>query len=219
MLRLYDNARASASCRVRIALNLKGLAYETVPVSLAAGEQHGAAYRAVNPQGIVPSLETGTGEEGEGGILTQSLAILEWLEEAYPRPPLLPAAPLDRARVRALAAAVAMEIHPIQSLRVRTYLREGLEMAEEGVAAWMRHWIGAGLADVQALAARAPVQGRYCYGDAVTLADVMLVPQMANARRFGCDLAGLDRLVAIDAALRALPAVARALDPSAPARQ
>jgi maleylacetoacetate isomerase len=204
MLTLYDDRRASAPYRIRIALNFKNLPYESVLISLAEGEQRTPAYRAINPQGVVPALETGH------GILTQSLAILEWLEEAYPTPSLLPGSSVDRARIRALCAVIAADVHPLQSLRVRAHLTGGLNLPPDEVSAWLKYWIEAGLADFQTLLTRAPVQGRFCYGDQVSLADVMLVPQMSNARRFGCDLDHLQHLVAVDAALQSLPAFQKA---------
>lgn len=201
-LALYDYARSSAAYRVRIALALKGLAAETVPIHLTegGGHQHGAAYRAVNPQGLVPALRAGR------GVLTQSLAIIEYIDEVSPAPPLLPADPFARAQVRALALAIACDIHPIQNLRVLNYLRGPLAQPEDAVQAWARHWIETGLAAVQAMIERTAPAGRYCWGDAVSLADVVLAPQMVNARRFTCDLSGLGRLTAIDAELRRLPA-------------
>lgn len=204
MLRLYDYWRSSAAYRVRIALALKGLEAQAVPIHLLkdGGEHHGPAYARVNPQQLVPALEAG------GTILTQSLAIVEYLDEAHPAPALLPGTAEDRARIRAMALAVAADVHPLQNLRVLNYLRGPLRQPEEAVQAWARHWIDVGLGALAALIERAPRQGRYCYGDAVTLADVALAPQMVNARRFGCELARLPRLVEIDRALHALAAFA-----------
>ena len=209
-MRLYGYFRSSAAYRVRIALNLKGLAHETVAVHLLrdGGEQHQPAYRALNPQGLVPSLAT------DGAVLTQSLAIIEYLEEIRPEPRLLPGTPLDRARIRALALAVAADLHPLNNLRVLAYLRDALGQTEEGVGRWYRHWIAIGLTALEAMVAGDRRTGAFCQGDQPTLADVCLVPQLANARRFAADLAGYPTLVAIDARCRALPAF-RAAAPEA----
>lgn len=204
MLKLYEDIRASAAHRVRIALHFKGIAYERVLIALANGDQKTAGYLAVNPQGVVPSLEA------SGDVFTQSLAILEWLEETCPRPALLPGTAGDRARIRAMALAVAADIHPVQSLRIRTYLEREKGWSEGEVCAWLCHWIAVGLGDLQILVERSGASGRYCYGDEVTLADVVLVPQLVNARRFGCDLEPFDRLLAIDEALSRLSAFAAA---------
>lgn len=205
MLELYDYIRSSAAYRVRIALALKNLAATKNEVHLVkdGGAQHGPAYKKINPQGLVPSLTV------DGVTLTQSPAIIEYLEERYPDPPLLPKDPVHRAYVRAMTMAIAADIHPIQNLRVLNYLRKELAQPEETVLAWARHWITTGLAGLEALVDRAPVQGLYCFGETVTMADVFLAPQMVNARRYGCDLAGVPRLREIDARLRALPAFAQ----------
>lgn len=205
MFELYDYVRSSAAYRVRIALALKGLAATKIEIHLLrdGGVHHSAAYKAINPQELVPSLSVGE------ATLTQSLAIIEYLEDLYPDPPVLPANPVHRAMVRAMALAVAADIHPIQNLRVLNYLRKELAQPEERVMAWARHWIDTGLGALEAMVLRAPVQGAYCFGDTVTLADICLAPQMVNARRYGCDLSHVPRLVAIDAALRALPAFAQ----------
>lgn len=204
MLELYDYQRSSAAYRVRIALALKGLNATKREVHLVndGGQQHGAAYRAVNPQGLVPSLSI------DGATLTQSVAIIEYLDERYPEPALLPKDLTHRAYVRAMVLAVAADIHPIQNLRVLNYLRKDLAQPEENVMAWARHWIETGLAGLETLVARSPVQGAYCFGDAVTIADICLAPQMVNARRFKANLSGVPRLAEIDARLRALPAFA-----------
>ncbi|RME67382.1 MAG: maleylacetoacetate isomerase [Alphaproteobacteria bacterium] len=211
MITLYDYWRSSAAYRVRIALNLKGLAYRQQQVHLLkdGGEQHGDAYRRVNPQALVPALDA------DGALLTQSLAIVEYLDDLYPSPPLLPSDPAAKARVRAMALALAADTHPLQNLRVLNYLRQELQIGDEGVARWSRHWIAAGLGALEAMVARAVSEGRYCHGDTVTMADVVLVPQLYNARRFGCDLTPYARLRAIDDALQHLDAFARA----APERQ
>jgi maleylacetoacetate isomerase len=210
-VRLYGYFRSSAVYRVRIALNLKGLAYDTVPVHLlrGGGEQRQPDYLARNPQGLVPALEV----EG-GAVLTQSLAIIEYLDEIRPDPPLLPGTPLDRARIRAMALAVAAEIHPLNNLRVLDRLRRELGQGEAAVRAWYRHWVETGLAALEQLVLRGP-GGGFCHGGGPTLADCCLVPQIANARRFDCDLGRCPTLVAIDARCRELPAFAAA----APERQ
>lgn len=204
MAELYDYVRSSAAYRVRIALALKNVAATKKEVHLIkdGGEQYGAAYKAINPQALVPSLAI------DGVTLTQSLAIIEYLDERYPAPPLLPADPAHRAYVRAMTLAIAADIHPIQNLRVLNYLRRELGQPEEQVLTWARHWIVTGFTALEELVARAPVQGRYCFGDTLCLADVCLAPQMVNARRFGADLSGAPRLQEIDARLRELPAFA-----------
>lgn len=186
MLTLYSYFRSSASYRLRIALALKGLAHETVPVHLlkGGGEQHQAAYRAVNPAGLVPVLQDGD------TVLTQSLAIMEYLDEAYPASPLLPSGALDRARVRALALTIACDIHPLGNLRVLNYVGDTLGAGEEGRKTWASHWIALGFEAFEEMLARpgAPT-GQFCHGDTPGMADCCLVPQVFNARRFGLDLA------------------------------
>ena len=212
MLRLYDFWRSSAAYRVRIALNLKGLDYDSVPIHLVkdGGAQHTAAFRRINPQELVPALEV------DGDVLTQSLAIIEYLDEIYPDPAILPRRPDDRARVRAMALSIAADIHPIQNLRVLDYLRQELKQAEGPVQQWARHWIELGLIALSDLIDRAPGRGRYCYGDSVTVADVMLVPQLANARRFGCDLGKIGKLVEVERALLQIPAFHKAAPENQP---
>jgi maleylacetoacetate isomerase len=204
-LRFFGYFRSSASYRCRIAFNLKGVAPTLVPVHLrrGGGEHLHPDYVAVNPQRLVPALEV------DGTALTQSLAIIEWLEETHPAPPLLPRDPVARAQVRAFALAIAAEIHPLNNLRVLAYLKGPLGHDQATVDQWYRHWVGEGLLACEALLARNR-QGRFCFGDAPGLADICLVPQMHNARRFGCDLSAVPRLAAIDAALAALPAFAAA---------
>ncbi len=203
-LRLFSYWRSSASFRVRIALELKGLAYEIVPVNLIAdgGRQHDPAYRARNPQGLVPTLEV------DGRPLGQSLAIIEWLEETVPQPPLLPADPWQRARVRAFALAIACEIAPLSNLAVRRYLAEELGRDEAGQLAWHRRWGEAGLSACEAMIANEP--GPFCFGERPSLADCVLVPQLYNARRYGIPLEPFARLRQADSAMRALEAVRRA---------
>jgi maleylacetoacetate isomerase len=180
-VKLYTYFRSSAAFRVRIALNLKGLAYEPAFVHLGKGEHRQPAYAAVNPQGLLPALEV------DGALLAQSIAIMEYLEEAHPQPPLLPKHPLGRARVRSLSLLVACEIHPLNNPRVLKYVKNTLGHSQEEVDAWYRHWIADGLAKLQAELARIGT-GRHCHGDAPSMADCCLVPQVFNARRFECDL-------------------------------
>jgi maleylacetoacetate isomerase len=201
-MKLYSYFRSSAAYRVRIALAWKGLAPELAAVHLVRGEQQQEAYRRKNPQGLVPALEL-----DDGTVLTQSLAILEYLEETHPEPPLLPRAPLERARVRSLALVVACEVHPLNNVRVLAYLTATVGASEEQKLAWYRHWVGLGLEALEARVAGA--SGRFCHGDAPTLADVCLMPQLYNARRFGCDLTGVPTLVRIEEECLALPAFDR----------
>lgn len=208
-MKLYGFFRSSAAYRVRIALNLKGLEWEHVGVHLRRNEQSAPQYRELNPQGLVPTLV-----DGEHAI-TQSLAICEYLEERYPQPPLLPPEPVDRARVRALALAVACEIHPLNNLRVLNYLTGTLGLDEEAKLAWYRHWVAVGLEALETALAADPRTGRYCHGETPTLADVCLVPQVANAVRFECDLDPYPTVRRIDEACLTLPAFERAQ----PARQ
>lgn len=204
-MKLYTFFRSSASYRVRIALNLKGLAYQQVPIHLrrGGGEQFSAAYRAINPQELVPALED------DGKIFTQSLAIIEYLEEKYPKPALLPSDPAGRAIVRGMALSIACEVHPIQNLRVLNYLKANCNQTDEQVNRWARHWIDLGLSALEQSIVRRG-GGTFCYGETPTLADVCLVPQLGNARRFGCDLARYPTLLAIEKNCAALPAFASA---------
>jgi maleylpyruvate isomerase len=206
IMKLYNFFRSSASYRVRIALNLKGIAYDYQPIHLRrdGGEQYTLQYKALNPQSLIPALED------DGRVLTQSLAIIEYLEEKYPTPPLLPRGPADRATVRAMALAVACEIHPLQNLRVLNYLKNTLHHSEEDTQAWCRHWIEAGLSALEQLVVAVPEHSNFCFGDTPTMADLCLVPQLYNARRFGCDLSLFPTLVEIDETCRALPAFAKA---------
>lgn len=201
-MRLHGYFRSSAAWRVRIALNLKGLRPGQAFHHLRHGGQRAPDYLRLNPQGLVPALET-----GEGTVLTQSLAICEWLEEGWPEPPLLPSGRDARARVRAFAQVIACDTHPVQNLKVLARLR-GLGLPEEEVTAWARWAIGEGLAACEALIRGEP--GPFCFGAAPTLADIALVPQLGNARRFRCDLTALPRLLAAEAACNALPAFAEA---------
>jgi maleylacetoacetate isomerase len=210
-LRLYSYWRSSASYRVRIALELKGLSYEYVPVHLlqGGGEQFSPAYRALNPQARVPALESAD------GVLTQSMAIMEWLEERYPDPPLLPRTPRLRARTRALAQILIADVQPLQNQSVTSYLQRELRLDAAALAAWLREWISRGLGAFEELLGQEPSSGACCVGEVPTLADVCLVPQCASARRFGVDPAGYPRVARIEQACNAIAAFQRA----APARQ
>ena len=181
-MKLYTFFRGSSPFRVRIALNLKGLAYESSSVHLAKGEQRQPAYSAVNPQSLVPALVL-----DDGHVLTQSLAIIEYLDETYPKPRLIPADPLGRARVRALSLIVACEIHPLNNARTLAHLRKGMKQTEDEVNAWYRHWVADGLAKVESSLTHFAGTGKFCHGDAPTMADCCLVPQVFNAKRFECD--------------------------------
>jgi maleylacetoacetate isomerase len=210
-MKLYTYFRSSAAYRVRIALNLKSLAYDSVPVHLTrgGGEQLAPGYRKLNPQALVPVLQDG------GRVLTQSLAIIEYLDEIHPRTPLLPGDPGARARVRALALAVACDIHPLNNLRVLNYLTGPMGLTDEARQTWYRHWIAEGLSALEATLAGDRDTGKFCHGDTPGLADCCLVPQMANARRFKCDVAPYPTLQRIESNCQALDAFQRA----APDRQ
>jgi len=182
VMKLYGYFRSSAAFRVRIALNLKQLKYETAPIHLRRNDQSAADYLAVNPQGLVPTLEDG------GLTLIQSLAIIEYLDETYPEPPLFPSSAADRARVRALAQIVACDIHPINNLRVLRYLTHSLRHDEAAIAAWYNHWIDAGFQALEKLLAEDPRTGGFCHGETPSFADVALVPQVVNAERYRLDL-------------------------------
>ena len=199
---LHDYARSSAAYRVRIALNLKGIEYDSRPVDLVAGDQHSDAYRALNPLGLVPMLEI------DGLRLTQSLAIMVYLDQRYADPPLMPTDPGDGAHVRAMALAIACEIHPINNLRVRKYLGGELGLDKAAVDAWYAHWIVEGFNALEAMAAAKA--GAFLFGDAPTLADVCLVPQMYNARRFDVPVDAYPTLVRADENATRLDAFARA---------
>jgi maleylacetoacetate isomerase len=202
-VKLFTYFRSSAAWRVRIALHLKGVAWEPAFVHLLkdGGEQHGAAFRATNKLGLVPALETDAGD-----VLTQSLAIIEWLEETHPAPPLLPADPVSRARVRAFALAIACDIHPLDNLRVLRYLKRDLGQPQPAIDAWYRHWIAAGLPALEAALARQGDGGPWCFGPEPGLADVVLIPQLANARRLDCPLGDFPLLLRAEAAASGHPA-------------
>jgi maleylpyruvate isomerase len=202
-VKLYSYFRSSAAYRVRIAFNLKGLSYETVPIHLQkeGGQQLKPDYRAVNPQMRVPTLKLDSGE-----LLTQSLAIIEYLDEVHPQPALLPRDPVDRAKVRALAQLIACDIHPINNLAPLRYLKNELGQDQAKIDAWYHHWVLAGFDALEAMVQPGP----YAFGVDVTLADICLVPQVANARRLKVPLERFPKLVAIDAACAALPAFQKA---------
>ncbi len=208
-MKLYGAALSSAAFRVRIALNLKGLAHEHAFVDLRRDQQATAEYLAVNPQGLVPALVDGE------VVLTQSMAILEYLEERWPQPPLLPATPAERARVRALVLAVACEIHPLNNLRVLNYLTDDLGLDKAARIQWYQHWIATGLTALEALTAGQPATAAFCHGAAPTLADVCLVPQIFNAKRYRCPLDTYPTLMAIFDNCLSLPA----FDQAQPAKQ
>lgn len=201
-LTLYSYFRSSAAYRVRIVLGLKGLDYTQIPVHLVrnGGEQHAADYIAINPQGLVPSLQH------DDAVLTQSTAICEYIDEVWPEPTLLPRAPLQRAYVRSVMAAIACEIHPINNLRVLDYLTGRLGVSEEQKLAWYSHWVIEGFRAIEQLIESHRYAGRYCCGDTLSLADAFLVPQIFNARRFKIDLQPFPRLTVIDQACAELPA-------------
>jgi maleylpyruvate isomerase len=205
-MKLYTFFRSSASYRARIALNLKGLDYEQIPIHLrrGGGEQFSATYKAINPQALVPALED------QGRTVTQSLAIIEYLEERYPKPPLLPADPADRAWVRSMALIIACEVHPIQNLRVLNYLKNEHKQSDDAVNNWARHWINLGLSALDQMVLRGAQPAKFCAGDVPTVADICLVPQLANARRFGCDLSRFPTLLRIESHCAGLPAFANA---------
>jgi len=196
-VKLYSYWQSSASFRVRIALNLKGIKVETVPINLLKAEQRTEAYRKIHPQGLVPALADGE------HVLTQSLAIIEYLEEKYPMPPLLPLAPAERARVRAIAQGMACEVAPLGNLRVRKFVHQHYSAPENE---WVRHWNELGLAEIETLLTNHPQTGTFCHGATPTLADCVLVPQLFVARRFGCDTSTFPTLTRIDAACMQLPA-------------
>lgn len=211
-MKLYTYFRSSAAYRVRIALNLKGLPYDTEPVHLLkdGGQQNASSYRSRSPLGTVPCLVT-----DDGFNLTQSLAIIEYLEETFPGTALLPARPLDRARVRALAQTISCDIHPINNLRVLNFLGQQFELSAEDKSRWYRHWVNEGLLAVERMLAADPRTGRFCHGDTPGLADCCLVPQVFNARRFDCSL---DQMPTI----RRIHEACESLDPfraAAPANQ
>jgi maleylpyruvate isomerase len=198
-MKLYSYFRSSAAYRTRIALNLKGVAFETLSIHLTrnGGEQHGAEFQAVNPQKRVPALALDSGD-----VLLQSLAIVEYLDEVYPDPPLLPEDPIERAHVRAVAQIIACDIHPLNNVGPLGYLRRAFKADRSAIEEWYQHWILTGFEAVEALIQPAP----YAFGRRVTLADICIVPQVANARRFNVPLSRFPGIVAADAAARKLSA-------------
>jgi maleylpyruvate isomerase len=200
-MRLYTYFRSSAAYRVRIALNLKGLGYDAVPVHLlrGGGEQLQDEYRKINPSGLVPTFQD------DWITLTQSMAILEYLEDEHPQVPLLPKDAVGRARVRELAQIVACDIHPVNNLRVLRYLKHDLELSEEAKSEWYRHWAAEGLAVMETLLARDPSAGPLCHGYLPTIADCFLVPQVYNAQRHGVDVSVYPNIARIYAACAKLP--------------
>lgn len=210
-MRLHNFFRSSTSVRVRAALNLKGLAYDYVPYSLRGGETRTPAYQRLNPQGLVPTLEL-----DDGATLSQSLAIIEWLEESHPEPPLLPADPNGRARVRALACMVACEIHPLNNLRVLLRLHDQFGADEAAQKAWFTHWVRVTFDALEVELSGRGVPGRFCHGDRPTLADLCLYAQVWNNRRFDIPLDPWPGIARVFAALDALPAFRDAAPPNQP---
>lgn len=212
-MELYNYFRSSASFRVRIALALKGLPYDYKPVHLLKNEQHAPDFTALSPGHLVPLLVDGE------HVIPQSLAIIEYLEETHPTPPLLPATPAERARVRGIALDIACEIHPLNNLRVLRYLVKQMGVSEEAKDTWYRHWVEEGLAAVEARLAGDPRTGRFCHGDAPGLADVLLVPQIFNARRLDCRLDHVPTVMRVFDACMALPAFERSQPSACPDAQ
>jgi maleylacetoacetate isomerase len=205
-VKLYTYFRSSAAYRVRIALNLKGVSYEAVPVNLLKGEQKAQSYREVNPQGRVPSLDLGA------TVLTQSPALLEYLDEVYPEPPLLPLGAVQRAKVRAVASIVACDIHPLNNSGTLAYLKNRFGQDQEAVNAWYGHWVREGFDTIERLIEPGP----YAFGNRVTLADLYIVPQVFNARRFDISLDAYPKIAAVDAACAGLEAFRNAAPGSQP---
>ena len=199
-LALYTYFRSSAAFRVSIALNLKGLKPEMHFVHLRKGEQHNEVYRRVNPLGLVPALVS------DGDVIGQSLAIMEYLDEIAPEPPLMPKNAKAKARVRQIALGVACDIHPIANLRVLQYLKNKLGAGEEALLEWQQHWISAGFAALERLLVNDPATGKFCHGDSPTIADICLIPQITNARRMTLDLKPYPTLLRIEEAAYQMPA-------------
>ncbi|MDD9719499.1 maleylacetoacetate isomerase [Sulfitobacter sp. PR48] len=207
---LHNYFRSSTSVRVRAALNLKGLSYDYVPLSLLKGEQASAEHLALNPSGLVPTLVT------PQGALPQSLAILEWLDEVHPEPPLLPADPWGRARVRSLSQIVALDIHPVNNLRILQHLEAEFGVDAAGKAAWFRKWAGAGMQALEARLAAEPETGKFCHGDTVGLADLCLYAQVLNNARFEVDMRNCPTILRIHDNCMAIPALEQATPPYQP---
>jgi maleylacetoacetate isomerase len=212
-LQLYTFFRSSAAYRVRIALNIKGLHFKTISKALGKGEHQQPEYLAINAQGLVPALVV------QDSVLTQSLAIIEYLDEEFPTPPLLPSESTARAHVRAMALAIACDIHPLNNLRVLNYLKRELKQDDPAVNDWYRHWVAEGFRPLEQSVQKYSSDGRYCFGTAVSIADVLLVPQMFNARRFEVDLSPYPKLVQISQHLESLPEFAAARPEAQPDAQ
>lgn len=208
-MKLYSAARSSASFRVRIALNLKGLSFDYLPIDLVHGDQFKDEFRSKNPAELVPLLDH------DGVLLNQSLAIIEYLNEKFPQPPLLPADPFERAYVRSIALGIACEIHPLNNLRVLRYLTKTLGVANDAKDAWYRHWVERGLGQIESQLTTSGKAGRYVLGDAVSLADIVIVPQIFNAQRFNADLSHVPTVMRIFDACMQLPS----FDAAQPSRQ
>lgn len=206
MLKLYDYFRSSAAFRVRIALNLKGLTYKSIPIHLVnhGGEHHSDAYSQLNPHQLVPCLDD------SGQILTQSLAIIEYLNDTHPTPPLLPVAPYHKALVRAFALSIAADLHPLNNLRVLKYLTTEFKISDEQKTKWYQHWVNKCFTGLETQLRQHNLAGAFCFGDHPSLADICLVPQMYNARRFNCDLSAFPTLVRIDEHCQTISAFANA---------
>jgi maleylacetoacetate isomerase len=201
VIKLYTYFRSSASYRVRIALNLKDLSYESIPVNIREAEQSASSYKAVNPQGLVPALEI------DGQVLSQSLAILEYVEECYPDPTLLPGTTMERAQIRALASHIVCDIHPLNNLRVLKYLTQTLQITDDAQKVWYHHWVHAGFAALEP-----QISGpRFCFLNQVSLADVVLIPQVYNALRFGVDLSAYPKIQKVYKHCMTLPAFQNAV--------
>jgi maleylacetoacetate isomerase len=199
-MKLYTYFRSTAAFRVRIALNIKGVAYESMPLHLRSGEHRTSEYLKVNPQGLIPALDD------DGVVISQSLAIIEYLEEKFPQPPLLPKAPGDRARVRSMALSVAADMHPLNNLRVLNFLRKPLGHDEPTVnETWYREWIANGFRGLEEQAKRFTGDGKHMFGTSLTMADVLILPQMYNALRFHCDVTPYPTLRSVCAHLESLP--------------
>ena len=207
-MKLYNFFRSGTSFRVRIALHLKGLPFDYLPVALPKGEHKQDAYRAISPDTLVPVLDV-LGDPDQA-LLSQSMAIIEYLDETHPQPALLPADAAGRARVRAIALTLACDIHPLNNLRVLKYLKHDLKVDEEAKNGWYRHWIDVGLGGLEQMLAGSPQTGRFCHGDTPTLADVYLIPQVESARRFNVDMARWPLISAIDQACGELHAFQQA---------
>jgi maleylacetoacetate isomerase len=212
-LQLYTFFRSSAAYRVRIALNIKGLHFKTISKALGKGEHQQPDYLAINAQGLVPALVV------QDSVLTQSLAIIEYLDEEFPTPPLLPSESTARAHVRAMALAIACDIHPLNNLRVLNYLKREFKQDDAAVNDWYRHWVAEGFRPLEQSVQKYSSDGRYCFGTAVSMADVLLVPQMFNARRFEVDLSPYPKLLQISQHLESLPEFAAARPEAQPDAQ